>query len=186
MKKRSSFIYVLLLAAATLVASLMPLACTTRLTSPVNPIATPTATASPVCAFTPISTVTGTASNGNVIIQNSTEWTAFYTGIGLLSPIPTPSVNFATQMVIAVSESYPAACTCNTSGPSITSVCAYSDHIVVNYQELPPPAACLQPTPIATVCAYHVTSQSNLAAVAQASPQVTWIYQPYLTPTPTP
>ena len=153
-----------------------------------SPLATPTPS-SPTCVWTPLSSgVNGTYnSNGNMVIHNSTDWTSFDNGLGLIFPIPTPSVNFSTQMVLAVSEGFPSACTCNSGGPTITSVCAYSDHIEVDYQEIPPPAGCLQPTPVINICAFHVVSESGLAAAPQSSLPVSWIYKPFPpTPTPTP
>jgi hypothetical protein len=152
-----------------------------------SPMATPTPS-TPTCVWTPLAQVLGSNSSGNVVIHNSTEWLNFYNGIGLLSPIPTPPVNFSTQMVLAASEIYPNACSCNTEGPTITSVCSYSDHIEVDYLELPPPVGCLQPTPtILNICAALVNSKSGLAAMAQSALPVTWVFHPYLpTPTATP
>ncbi len=122
-----------------------PLACrTTGHLSPTLPFTpTPTVNTTPVCGFTLVPGTVNLLSPGPYyVIQNAAEWSAANpNGTG----VTMPPVNFSNQMIVEYSEWIQWNCGCSPIPPSITSVCEYSDHIEVDYQNggvaCPPPAA---------------------------------------------
>lgn len=143
---------------------------------PVTP--TPTADPTPSCGFTPVPVVSfgfgGPA--GQFVIQDSAGWVSV-NGSG--STLPT--VDFSSQMILQIGQTVRWSCGCFGNPPAITSVCAYADHIEVDYQNGGPecpqlPAPSLTPVPILVTCnSFFSTEMSSLVIVPKSSLPVTWI-----------
>ena len=157
--------------------SLSGLGCSKYITLPAGPpptptpvpTATPTPNLTPVCSFTPLGSARyWTVAGGptTFVIQDAAQWTSV-NGVGFAPP-----VNFSTQMVLEVSEMIFVSCGWTGFGPSITSVCVYSDHIEVNYQHggATPP----NPTPPYTCGSFLSYYAQDLVAIPQSNLPVFW------------
>jgi hypothetical protein len=157
-------------------------------TPPPAPTATPTATTAPICSSTIIilpigaSGVAGVVGLSNyAVIRNLTEWQALYsrpfgTSPATPIPIPTPPVNFATQMLVFVAN----ASLCPLSTWSITDVCESSTQVTVSLNDNQPCVFCSATDGIDNLSAVAVP-QSNLPVVWN----ITTIPCSFGSPTPT-
>jgi hypothetical protein len=139
--------------------------------SPVPPASTPT------CVWTPLPygdlKANGT---GTYVIRTASDWSNNMFPYPTTIPTPAPPVNLSQFMIIGVSALF----SCNYQSVQINSICAYSDHIEVDYGP-PPPVIPTPGTPIITCD--HINTGTLFAAVPQSNLPV--YFNPAATPTPT-
>ncbi len=139
-------------------------------TPSVTPTATPITT--PACGFIPFDISVGGfyTTDQNFVIQDATQWAAVNGASAALPP-----VDFSKQMVLEIRDWLVVSCGCSAIMPSISSVCYYTDHIEVDYQEggayCPPPVG-----PVIVTCnSVFSYGADYFAAIPQSSLPVTWI-----------
>ena len=154
----------------------------THLPLPATPTA-PTPTPGPTCVWTPIAQIASFApsNTGTFVIRNSTDWNNAQAALPHSIPTPAPPVDLNQWMLVGVNNVF----SCNLPRLEFTSICTYSDHIVVDYSfpivQVPTVVPTWGPTPTGPPddCNYVYTG-TILAALPQSNLPV------YFNSTPTP
>jgi hypothetical protein len=114
------------------------MACRNPVLPPLSTTSTPTliATSTPICGFTPLpNTNNGLIQGPYYVIKDQIDFTNI-NDVSLIrgASVSLPSIDFSTQMVLEYSQEIQTTCFCTVTLPAITSVCDYTDHIEVDYQ----------------------------------------------------